>query len=109
DVMGRLGPTELIILAPHTDAEGAARLARRISELRSKQGGEAVPPADEGESRLRPCIGYCAVPSFRDSRADPVDLLVKATMALRRAQTDAHRHRICASDLPEAAPAAELG
>lgn len=107
DILGRLGPNELILLAPHTDAEGAARLALRISELGNGDGGAAP---DARAERLRPCIGYCAVSSFRDARADPVDLLVRATLALRRAQTDAHRSRIHASDLiPRTAPAAGLG
>lgn len=107
DILGRLGPNEVILLAPHTDAEGAARLAQRISELGNGEG--AAGQQERRAERLRPCVGYCAVSSFRDACADPVDLLVRATLALRRAQTDAHRSRIQAAELSRPAPAADLG
>jgi diguanylate cyclase (GGDEF)-like protein len=79
DAVGRVGETEFVIIAPGTDEEGADILARRIlSVLERDEGGELVP--------LR-----AGVYSVRRSQLEPVssiDLLSRATAALRRAQAD---------------------
>jgi GGDEF domain-containing protein len=77
DAVGRVGETEFVVIAPGTDEEGAAILARRIlAALREEDEGESV--------ALR-----AGVYSVRRSQLDPVsslDLLSRATEALRRAQ-----------------------
>jgi diguanylate cyclase (GGDEF)-like protein len=79
DAIGRLGPTEFAVIAPATGAEGAVRLVRRL--------GGAVEatkiPVRGGERSVRIRAGYCAVPDFAESAVDAVELLLRATTALR--------------------------
>jgi diguanylate cyclase (GGDEF)-like protein len=79
DAVGRLGPAEFAVIAPATSAFGAVRLVERI-------GGqiEAVPiPLRGGERWVRVKAGYCAVADFAESSIDAVELLLRATTALR--------------------------
>lgn len=79
DAIGRLGLTEYGVIAPATGPEAAVRLARRL-------GGavESAPiPVRGGERTLRLRAGYCAVPDFAESSVDAVELLLRATTALR--------------------------
>jgi two-component system, cell cycle response regulator len=79
DAIGRLGESEFAIIAPATGTEGALRLVRRL-------GGaiESSPiPVRGGERSLRVQAGYCAVPDFAESPVDAVELLLRATTALR--------------------------
>jgi diguanylate cyclase (GGDEF)-like protein len=79
DAIGRLGDSEFAVIAPATGTEGALRLVRRL-------GGtiEASPiPVRGGERNLRVQAGYCAVPDFAESPVDAVELLLRATTALR--------------------------
>ncbi len=79
DAIGRLGQSEFGVIAPATGSEGVLRLVRRI-------GGsiEATPiPVRGGERSLRVQAGYCAVPDFAESPVDAVELLLRATTALR--------------------------
>jgi GGDEF domain-containing protein len=67
------------VIAPATGPEAAVRLARRL-------GGavESSPiPMRGGEKTLRLRAGYCAVPDFAESSVDAVELLLRATTALR--------------------------
>jgi diguanylate cyclase (GGDEF)-like protein len=79
DAIGRLGPTEFAVIAPATGAEGAVRLVKRL--------GGAVEatkiPVRGGERSVRIRAGYCAVPDFAESGVDAVELLLRATTALR--------------------------
>jgi PleD family two-component response regulator len=79
DAIGRLGPTEFAVIAPATGPEGAIRLVNRL--------GGAVEatriPVRGGERALRVKAGYCAVPDFAESSIDAVELLLRATTALR--------------------------
>lgn len=79
DAIGRLGPTEFAVIAPATGPEGAVRLVSRL--------GGAVEatriPVRGGERALRVKAGYCAVPDFAESSIDAVELLLRATTALR--------------------------
>jgi hypothetical protein len=71
--------TEYGVIAPATGPEAAVRLARRL-------GGavESAPiPVRGGERTLRLRAGYCAVPDFAESSVDAVELLLRATTALR--------------------------
>jgi diguanylate cyclase (GGDEF)-like protein len=79
DAVGRLGPAEFAVIAPATGAAGAVRLVERL-------GGqiEATPiPVRGGERWVRVKAGYCAVPDFAESSIDAVELLLRATTALR--------------------------
>lgn len=89
DTLGRLGANEFIIVAPGTSDEGAVRLADRLLEAlqgRHDSGGE---PAEE-ESSLRAGL-YSVVGSENTA---PEDLLLRATMALRKAQQDDGSFRV---------------
>jgi diguanylate cyclase (GGDEF)-like protein len=79
DAIGRLGHAEFAVIAPATSNDGALRLIQRL-------GGsiEASPiPVRGGERTLRVRAGYCAVPDFAESPVDAVELLLRATTALR--------------------------
>lgn len=79
DAIGRLGLAEYGVIAPATGPEAAVRLARRL-------GGaiESSPiPVRGTERTLRLRAGYCAVPDFAESSVDAVELLLRATTALR--------------------------
>jgi diguanylate cyclase (GGDEF)-like protein len=79
DAIGRLGMAEYGVIAPATGPDAAVRLARRL-------GGavESSPvPVRGGERTLRLRAGYCAVPDFAESSVDAVELLLRATTALR--------------------------
>jgi diguanylate cyclase (GGDEF)-like protein len=79
DAIGRLGVSEYGVIAPATGPEAAVRLARRL-------GGaiESSPiPIRGGERTLKLRAGYCAVPDFAESSVDAVELLLRATTALR--------------------------
>jgi diguanylate cyclase (GGDEF)-like protein len=79
DAIGRLGTAEYGVIAPATGPEAAVRLARRL--------GGAVEssaiPVRGGERNLRLRAGYCAVADFAESSVDAVELLLRATTALR--------------------------
>jgi PleD family two-component response regulator len=79
DAIGRLGISEYGVIAPATGPDAAVRLARRL-------GGaiESSPiPVRGGERTLKLRAGYCAVPDFAESSVDAVELLLRATTALR--------------------------
>jgi diguanylate cyclase (GGDEF)-like protein len=79
DAIGRLGMSEYGVIAPATGPEAAVRLARRL-------GGavESSPiPVRGGERTLKLRAGYCAVADFAESSVDAVELLLRATTALR--------------------------
>jgi diguanylate cyclase (GGDEF)-like protein len=80
DVVGRLGPTEFAVIAPATDAGGAMKLAERL--LRAVQGivGSARPALPLQGVR----VGYEAVTNLGYAPMEPVDLLIRASAALRR-------------------------
>jgi len=77
DVIGRMGPSEIVVLAPATDPEGAHAIARRAITA-AGSAAAAIP-------RLR--AGLYAVKNFRDESVEPVDILVRAIMALRASQS----------------------
>jgi diguanylate cyclase (GGDEF)-like protein len=82
DAIGRLGESDFIILAPDTGHAGAEQLARRL--LRALE--EELQP---GEPLLRLRAGCYAVEELpRTAHVEPVELLSRATMALRRSQAN---------------------
>lgn len=91
DVIGRLGPNEFVVIAPGTDAEGARRLAQRLTGV-SGNGHGAV--ADMPQLRA----GYAAVGDIAAAKIEPVDLFVRAVVALRSAQAVEAGERIRSFD-----------
>lgn len=91
DTLGRLGPGEFVVIAPGTDDEGAVRLADRVldaAEAEAKRLGRTL--SAEALAQLR--AGFCAVAS--EEPTTPEDLLLRATMALRRAQGEEGSFRV---------------
>jgi len=83
DAIGRLGQSEFAILAPSTDATGAAKLAARLADaIREPEDDSAGLP----ELTLR--AGYDAVTNVRDTPVEARDLLLHATIALRKARSN---------------------
>lgn len=80
DAIGRFGQSEFAIVAPSTEAAGALRMVERLRES-----VEALPLAAEGGEPLQLQAGYYAVPNYAESGVDPVELLLRATTALRQA------------------------
>src|SRR5690349_14691043 len=79
DVVGALSPTGIAVLAPGTDHQGAAGLARRlVAMLSAPYNGRA--PLVPGTTLS---VGYDAVANLKYSPIDPVDLLVRADAAVQ--------------------------
>lgn len=91
DVVGRLSPTEFAVLAPDTDASGARRLAERLASSIQSSQSNVPPPADHPENlvSLRVRCGYEAVANVGYAPIEPVDLLVRASTALRTGKAEA--------------------
>jgi two-component system, cell cycle response regulator len=83
DVFGRLGPNEFVVIAPGTDADGARRLAQRLTIAAGGNGNGNGEPSDR--PRLR--AGFAAVHDLSNAQIEPVDLFVRAVVALRTAQS----------------------
>lgn len=92
DVFGRLGPNEFVVIAPGTDATGAHRFAQRLTG--SNGNGSAV----QGDVKTRLTTGYAAVADLARAEIEPVDLFVRAIVALRTAQSAAADDRIRSFD-----------
>ncbi len=84
DVIGRLGPAEFAILAPGTDAPGARRLAERLAGALH---AARAPAADAAPVGVR--VGYEAVANVGYAPVEPVELLVRASTALRTGKAEA--------------------
>lgn len=87
DAIGRVGPREFAVIAPATDTDGILRLVARLGDAIEST---RVTVEDIAQIRLR--AGYCAVPDFSTAELDPVELLLRATTALRRLLADAERN-----------------
>jgi diguanylate cyclase (GGDEF)-like protein len=84
DAIGRVGPTELAVVAPGTDAGGAHNLAVRFRHA-IQPGGTAEPGAWPGFA-LR--AGYDAVGNARYTPIEPQQLLGRAARALQLAKAE---------------------
>jgi len=80
DVLGRLGPTEFAMIAPSTDPAGALRLAERMVVAIRETASHGKEPLPVRQVR----VGYEAVTNISYAPIQPVDLLVRASAALRR-------------------------
>jgi len=80
DATGRVGPAEFAVIAPATSSEGAERLVKRLGASM-----EAAAPFDfdGSQRRLGLRAGYCAVPDYSQSEVDAIEMLLRATTALR--------------------------
>ena len=91
DTIGTLGPGEFVVIAPGTSEDGALRLADRVlDEITSAERAEGFGVGDGASTQIR--AGLYANPI--DEPISPEDLLLRATMALRRAQTDEGSFRV---------------
>ena len=81
DAIGRVGRAEFAVFAPGADEQGVRRLAQRVAEA-LKQNGDATP--------IR--AGFEAVGDFREASIEPVDLLVRASSALRHIKRASAEH-----------------
>lgn len=89
DVVGRVSQAEFAVLAPETGTAEVLLLARRLVAGAVEEAGG--PP-------LRVRVGCTAVDDLGGAGLDPVELLVRATMALRRAQRDPGAPAVCLYD-----------
>jgi diguanylate cyclase (GGDEF)-like protein len=80
DAIGRLGPTEFAVLAPATDARGAVKLAERL--VHGLESAAATVGQPSVVARVR--AGYDAVANVKYTPIEPMDLLARASAALRR-------------------------
>jgi diguanylate cyclase (GGDEF)-like protein len=90
DVIGRWNHTEFAVLAPGTNAAGAAKLAHRLGRVVEA----SPPPPGVVMSALQVRAGYEAVD---DAGATPLraqDLLARADTALQRARVDTGLFRV---------------
>lgn len=79
DAIGRLGKSEFAILAPATDDTGAVRLAERIRDrVVSFEFGSAG-----SASKVEFRAGYCAFGDFAEAPVDAVEMMLRASSALR--------------------------
>ncbi len=87
DTAGRIGDTDFIVLAPGTDPKGASRLAERLLL--------SVEPVSNAGPGIEVRAGYSTFESPEEAGGFiPVDLLTRATLALRRAQEMSDGKRI---------------
>jgi diguanylate cyclase (GGDEF)-like protein len=84
DVIGRLGRSEFAVIAPATDAEGAMRLAERLEEAVAKR--QSAPGARISSVKIK--AGFEGVSDLHETPVEPVDLLVRATAALRQVRSN---------------------
>jgi diguanylate cyclase (GGDEF)-like protein len=94
DTIGKLGPGEFVVLAPGTDQDGAVRLADRVLEALSADSSGADELTSDVLAQIR--AGFCSVDASDSTSAE--DLLLRATMALRRAQADDGSFRVRSYD-----------
>ncbi len=85
DMLGRLGGEEFAVLLPHTDAEGALRVAEK---LRARIGEQAM-PTPKGEVRITVSIGAALL-----GGESPEQFISRADTALYAAKQQG-RNRVC--------------
>jgi two-component system cell cycle response regulator len=95
DTIGCLGPGEFVVVAPGTDRRGAVRLADRVLEaVETDLGRSGFGVTAEALSQVR--AGFFSAATAEES--SPEDLLLRATVALRKAQADGGSFRVRAYD-----------
>jgi two-component system cell cycle response regulator len=94
DTVGKLGPGEFIVVAPGTDQGGAVRLADRVFEAIEAKVGVADLIDPQVLKQIRAGVSAAST----DEPATAEDLLMRATVALRKAQSDGKSFRVRAYD-----------
>jgi DNA-binding response OmpR family regulator len=90
DVVGVLSPKEVAVVAPGTDDAGVVQLALRVGRaLSAAVGGDAFVPG----STLR--AGYDAVSNVTYAPVDPVELLARASTAVRSGRPESGSSWVC--------------
>jgi len=84
DAIGRLSPDAFAVIAMDADAPQARALALRLADAISTSLQKSPPQAPV----VRLHAGYHSVPDFHEASLDPVDLMLRATAALRKARND---------------------
>jgi PleD family two-component response regulator len=79
DALGRLGETEFAVIAPGSGAEGANLLARRVLSAFEADGSSLE------DSNFR--IGFDSVEDYHESPVELMEMLARATTAVRMAAT----------------------
>ncbi len=92
DTLGRLGDSDFVVVAAGTDPRGANTLASRLLDRLERS------VATDRPVKFR--AGFYSVPGVRagDQPIVPVDLLTRATLALRKAQDEGKGDRILGYD-----------
>ena len=94
DAIGRIGLSEYAIIAPDTDGDAAVRMIERLRESIAQ-----TPFALDGSMHAMDIrAGYCAVDDFSAVAIDAVEMLFRATTALRHLRDDATARYIRAFD-----------
>lgn len=94
DAIGRIGLSEYAIIAPDTDGDAAIRMIERLRGSIAK-----IPFVLAGGEHLMDIrAGYCAVDDFSTVSIDAVEMLFRATTALRHLRDDASARYIRAFD-----------
>jgi PleD family two-component response regulator len=98
DAIGRIGLSEYAIIAPGTDGDAAVRMIERLRASIAK-----APFSNQGVVQVMDIrAGYCAVEDFSTVSIDAVEMLFRATTALRHLRDDANTRHIRAFDDSEA-------
>jgi diguanylate cyclase (GGDEF)-like protein len=87
DAIGRLGDGEFAVIAPDTESIGAVRMFDRLERALASHNTNGA-----GQLPLR--AGYCAVADFAVSEIDAVEMLLRATSALRQLREHGAGERI---------------
>jgi GGDEF domain-containing protein len=79
DVIGRLGPTEFVVLAPATGSSGAARFARRLGAAFRTALMKTLPAG----ANVRVRAGFSALRTLAFTPSEPMEMVSRAAAALR--------------------------
>lgn len=102
DAIGRFGQAEFGIVAPATDADGVIKLVQRLRL--AVENSPSVQAVDTRRIGFR--VGFDAVPNYAESSVDAVEMLLRASAALRCAHADGSPFSIRAFQDPAPIPVA---
>ena len=88
DAIARLSGTEFAVIAPET---GDTQVRQMLDRFDRTAAAEAT---DEAGNAVRIRAGYCAVANFADSEVDAIELLLRATTALRDLREGGGKDRV---------------
>jgi len=88
DAIARLSGSEFAVIAPETGDAEVRKLLERFDRTVAEE------TSDEAGNPIRIRAGYCAVPNFADSQVDAIELLLRATTALRDLREAGGKERV---------------